>query len=96
MLGIVDDVLADRAFVEDRRTSAAELCTLADLASPAPHFVANALAAAALARSHGIAPAAIRLALRGFSTDGHRIARVEVPGEVTWIDDSKATNPHAA
>ena len=50
MLGVVDDVLADRAFVEDRQTSAAELCTLADLASTAPHYVANALAAAALAQ----------------------------------------------
>ncbi|RYE80444.1 MAG: UDP-N-acetylmuramoyl-L-alanine--D-glutamate ligase, partial [Myxococcales bacterium] len=96
MLGVVDDVLADRAFIDDRATSAAELCTLADLASPAPHFVANALAAAALARSHGVEPAAIRSALRDFRTDGHRIARVDVPGEVTWVDDSKATNPHAA
>ena len=43
MLGVVDDVLADRAFVEDRQTTAAELCTLADLASTAPHYVANAL-----------------------------------------------------
>ena len=55
MLGVVDDVLADRAFIEERATSAAELCTLADLASPAPHIVANALAAAALARAHGVA-----------------------------------------
>ncbi len=46
MLGLVDDILADRAFVEERATSAAELCTIADLASPAPHFIANALAAA--------------------------------------------------
>jgi UDP-N-acetylmuramoylalanine--D-glutamate ligase len=35
MLGLVEDVLADRAFVEDRHSSAAELATLADLASPA-------------------------------------------------------------
>lgn len=96
MLGVVDDVLADRAFIADRQTSAAELCTLADLASPAPHFVANALAAAALARSHGVEPAAIRSALRDFRTDGHRIAQVEVIDEVRWVDDSKATNPHAA
>ena len=60
MLGVVDDVLADRAFIEDRHTSAAELCTLDDLATPAPHYVANALAAAALARSHGVAPRAVR------------------------------------
>jgi UDP-N-acetylmuramoylalanine--D-glutamate ligase len=96
MVGVVDDVLADRAFVEDRQTSAAELCTLGDLASTAPHYVANALAAAALARAHGVPPAAIQRALREFRPDGHRIAEVAVIDGVTWIDDSKATNPHAA
>src|SRR5687768_18519137 len=45
-LGVVEDLLVDRAFIEERATSAAELCTLHDLASTAPHFVANALAAA--------------------------------------------------
>ncbi len=96
MLGVVDDVLADRAFVEDRQTSAAELCTLTDLASQAPHYVANALAAAALARSHGVSTGAVQQALRAFRPDGHRIAEVAVVDGVTWIDDSKATNPHAA
>jgi UDP-N-acetylmuramoylalanine--D-glutamate ligase len=96
MVGVVDDVLADRAFVEDRRTTAAELGTLADLASDAPHFVADALAAAALARSHGVPPVAVRDALRAFRPDAHRIAPVATLDEVTWIDDSKATNPHAA
>jgi UDP-N-acetylmuramoylalanine--D-glutamate ligase len=96
MLGVVDDVLADRAFIEERETSAAELCTLADLASPAPHFVANALAAAALARSHGVPTTAVRDALRDFRPAGHRIAHVATFGGVTWIDDSKATNPPAA
>ncbi len=96
MVGLVDDVLADRAFVADRQTSAAELCTLGDLASNAPHYVANALAAAALARSHGVAPVAVQQALREFRPDGHRIAEVATVGDITWIDDSKATNPHAA
>jgi UDP-N-acetylmuramoylalanine--D-glutamate ligase len=96
MVGVVDDVLADRAFVEDRATTAAELCTVGDLASPAPHFVANALAAAALARAHGISQAAVRDGLRAFRPDGHRIETVAVVDGVTWIDDSKATNPHAA
>jgi len=96
MVGLVDDVLADRAFVEERQSAAAELCTLADLASTAPHFVANALAAAALARSHGVPPAAVREALRGFTPDGHRIAEVGTFDGVTWVDDSKATNPPAA
>ena len=69
---------------------------IADLASPAPHFVANALAAAALARAHGVPQAAVRDGLRGFRPDGHRIATVAEADGVTWVDDSKATNPHAA
>jgi len=96
MLGVVDDILADRAFIEQRHSSAAELCTIADLASPAPHFVANALAAAALARAHGVEPRAVRDGLRTFRPDGHRIATVATSGGITWVDDSKATNPHAA
>jgi len=96
MVGVVDDVLADRAFVDERRTSAAELCTVGDLASPAPHFVANALAAAALARSYGVEQRAVRDGLRSFTPDGHRIADVGVVDGVRYVDDSKATNPHAA
>ncbi len=96
MLGLVDDILVDRAFIPERATSAAELGTLDDLASPAPHMVANALAAAALARAHGVSQAAVRDGLRGFRPDGHRIARVADIGGVSYVDDSKATNPHAA
>jgi len=96
MVGLVEDILADRAFIEGRDSSAAELCTIADLASPAPHFVANALAAAALARSHGVSQAAVRDGLRAFRPDGHRIATVAEADGITWVDDSKATNPHAA
>lgn len=102
MLGVVDDVLADRAFVEDRAHAAAELGTLDDLRDPdsgeppAPHVVANALAAAALARAHGVAPAAVRDGLRAWRPDAHRIAVVGRADGVTWVDDSKATNPHAA
>ena len=99
MLGVVDDILADRAFIEQRDTSAAELCTIADLNGglPAPpHLVANALAAAALARAHGVSQAAVRDGLRAFRPDGHRIAHVATIDGVDWVDDSKATNPHAA
>lgn len=95
-LGVVEDLLVDRAFIEERATSAAELCTLDDLASPAPHVVANALAAAALARAHGVSQQAVRDGLRAFTPDGHRIARVAEADGITWVDDSKATNPHAA
>jgi UDP-N-acetylmuramoylalanine--D-glutamate ligase len=96
MVGLVEEILADRAFIEARESSAAELCTVADLASPAPHVVANALAAAALARAHGVSQAAVRDGLRAFRPDGHRIAEVAQVDGVTWVDDSKATNPHAA
>ncbi|WP_372727281.1 UDP-N-acetylmuramoyl-L-alanine--D-glutamate ligase [Nocardioides sp.] len=101
MLGVVEDILVDRAFIEERGSSAAELCTLADLAThgaggAAPHNVQNALAAAALARAHGVSQAAVRDGLRGFAPDGHRIATVATVDGVTWVDDSKATNPHAA
>ncbi|WP_239459846.1 UDP-N-acetylmuramoyl-L-alanine--D-glutamate ligase [Nocardioides daejeonensis] len=96
MLGLVEDMLVDRAFIEERATSAAELLTIGDLASDAPHFVANALAAAALARSHGISRSAVREGLSTFRPDGHRIERVAEIAGVTWVDDSKATNPHAA
>ncbi|NHC23065.1 UDP-N-acetylmuramoyl-L-alanine--D-glutamate ligase [Nocardioides sp. IC4_145] len=96
MLGLVEDILVDRAFIEERGTSAAELCTVADLASPAPHFVADALAAAALARAHGVSQQAVRDGLRAFRPDAHRIAVVAEHEGVTWVDDSKATNPHAA
>ena len=96
MVGVVEDLLVDRAFIPERQTSAAELCAVGDLASPAPHVVANALAAAALARAHGVPQVAVRDGLRSFRIDGHRIATVATHDEVTWVDDSKATNPHAA
>lgn len=100
MVGMVGDVLADRAFVQQRKTSAAELATLSDLQgdapSVAPHNVANALAAAALARAYGVGPLSVRDGLRAFVPDPHRIADVATVDGVRFIDDSKATNPHAA
>jgi UDP-N-acetylmuramoylalanine--D-glutamate ligase len=96
MLGVVDGVLVDRAFIADRATSAAELGTVGDVVPDAPHNVANALAAAALARAYGVAPVAVRDGLRGFVPGRHRIEQVAVIADVTYVDDSKATNPHAA
>jgi UDP-N-acetylmuramoylalanine--D-glutamate ligase len=100
MVGVVEDVVADRAFVEQRRTSAAELATLADvqgsLTTLAPHHLANALAAAALARAYGVPPLAVRDGLRAFRPDPHRIADAGTLHGIRFVDDSKATNPHAA
>jgi UDP-N-acetylmuramoylalanine--D-glutamate ligase len=98
-VGLVDGILVDRAFHDERRHSAIELTTLADLAAhglAAPHVVANILAASALARSLGVPPDRIRGALDDFRLDPHRIEVVAVADGITWVDDSKATNPHAA
>ncbi|NUR59220.1 MAG: UDP-N-acetylmuramoyl-L-alanine--D-glutamate ligase [Catenulispora sp.] len=96
MLGVVDGILADRAFVADRRNSAAELGTVYDVEPHAPHNVANALAAAALVRAYGVEPSAVRDGLRAFRPEPHRIAWVATIDGVDFVDDSKATNPHAA
>ncbi|MFD5317352.1 UDP-N-acetylmuramoyl-L-alanine--D-glutamate ligase [Streptomyces sp. NPDC127098] len=94
-LGVVDGVLADRAFVPDRRERAQELAEVGDVDPPAPHNIANALAAAALARAYGVEPRAVRDGLRAFRPDPHRVQRVAEVGGVLYVDDSKATNPHA-
>ncbi len=95
-LGVVEDLLVDRAFVEDPVGGAEELATLADVRPFAPHNVANALAAAALARAHGVPADAVRRGLLDYVPDPHRIAHVARLAEVDYVDDSKATNPHAA
>ncbi|MCY0960626.1 UDP-N-acetylmuramoyl-L-alanine--D-glutamate ligase [Streptomyces sp. H27-H5] len=96
MLGVVDGILVDRAFVENRQKNAQELAHVEDVNPPAPHNIANALAAAALARAFGVEPRAVRDGLRDFRPDAHRVAHVDEVDGVTYIDDSKATNTHAA
>ncbi|MFF9864379.1 UDP-N-acetylmuramoyl-L-alanine--D-glutamate ligase [Streptomyces sp. NPDC013953] len=95
-VGIVDDLLVDRAFVENRQKQAQELAQVSDIDPPAPHNIANALAAAALARAFGVEAKAVREGLRAFRPDPHRIELVEEVGGVRYVDDSKATNTHAA
>ncbi|WP_411120925.1 UDP-N-acetylmuramoyl-L-alanine--D-glutamate ligase [Streptomyces sp. x-19] len=99
-VGVVDGILVDRAFVENRQQQAQELAEIADIApasgKPAPHNVANALAAAALARAFGVPAAAVRDGLRSFHPDPHRIQHIADVAGVSYVDDSKATNTHAA
>ena len=96
MLGVVEDLLVDRAFIANRAEAAQELATVDDVHPAAPHNVANALAAAALARAAGVPAAAVRDGLRAFVPAGHRIADVGTVAGVRYVDDSKATNCHAA
>jgi UDP-N-acetylmuramoylalanine--D-glutamate ligase len=62
----------------------------------APHDLANALAAAALAIEVGATPAGVAAALRTFVKGAHRVQVVADLGGVRYVDDSKATNVHAA
>ncbi|MFC7920045.1 UDP-N-acetylmuramoyl-L-alanine--D-glutamate ligase [Streptomyces cinereoruber] len=95
-LGVVEGLLVDRAFAPNRQKNAQELAEVADVQPPAPHNIANALAAAALARAFGVDAKAVRDGLKAFRPDPHRIELVEEVGGVTYVDDSKATNTHAA
>lgn len=97
--GVVDGILCDRAFLDDRKNTALEITTLDELAErglDAPHVVQNILAAAALARARGVSPEDISLALREFELDAHRAQIIAHADGVSWVDDSKATNAHAA
>lgn len=97
--GVVEGILVDRGFHEDRTSSAYELGTLEELATigmNAPHLVEDILAAAALARSRGVDPSAVARAVSAFQQDHHRVQRIAVIDGVLWVDDSKATNAHAA
>ncbi|GAB2667939.1 UDP-N-acetylmuramoyl-L-alanine--D-glutamate ligase [Saccharopolyspora gloriosae] len=90
-LGISGAALVDRAF-GDREV----LADVADVRPGGPHNLANALAAAALARAYGVPADAVKRGLREFEPGAHRSATVADIAGVTYVDDSKATNPHAA
>lgn len=96
MVGVVDDLIVDRAFIPERAESVRELATIHDVHPLAPHNVANALAAAALARAFGVPTKAVRDGLTSFVPADHRISTVGAALGVTYVDDSKATNTHAA
>lgn len=98
-VGYVEDVLVDRAFLENRAEEALELATIEDIAQiadPSPHLMANVAASAALARAADISPAAIKKALNTFRLSPHRNQLVAEIAGVRFVNDSKATNPHAA
>jgi UDP-N-acetylmuramoylalanine--D-glutamate ligase len=98
-VGYVEDVLVDRAFLENRAEEAIELATIEDIAQiaiPSPHLLANVAASAALARASEVSPAAIKRALNTFKLSPHRNQLVAEVSGVRFVNDSKATNPHAA
>ncbi|RDH75904.1 UDP-N-acetylmuramoyl-L-alanine--D-glutamate ligase [Mycolicibacterium moriokaense] len=90
-LGVRGGVLVDRAFADGLVLADAAAITV-----PGPVGVLNALAAAALARAVDVPAAAIADALAAFHLGPHRAQVVAEIDGVTYVDDSKATNPHAA
>jgi UDP-N-acetylmuramoylalanine--D-glutamate ligase len=93
--GVVEDLLVDRAFTDDPAQATA-VGAVGDVEPPGPHNVANALAAAALARSHGVDAEAVAAGLAAYQPEPHRNSLVRVFHGIQFVDDSKATNPHAA
>jgi UDP-N-acetylmuramoylalanine--D-glutamate ligase len=89
-LGVADGWLVDRAF------GAGRLIEADRIRPPGVHNVSNALAAAGLALAYGVGPDAVHRGLAGYQPEPHRNALVSVVNDVTYVDDSKATNPHAA
>lgn len=94
-IGLVENLLVDRAFVSDPN-HAESFAELMDIKPTVPHNVSNAMAAAALALSIGISHEEVRSGLSSFVLDHHRMELVLDKAGVKWINDSKATNPHAA
>jgi UDP-N-acetylmuramoylalanine--D-glutamate ligase len=72
------------------------LADVADVTPGGPPGLTDALAAAALARAYGVSADAVARGLRDFRPGPHRSAPVGTSAGVRYVDDSKATNPHAA
>ncbi len=94
-LGVADGWLTDRAF-SGPQEAGIRLARTSAVQPAAPHNVADALAAAALARAYGDQPNSIAAGLASFVPEAHRIALVAEIDGVAFIDDSKASNPAAA
>ncbi len=95
-LGVRDGLLVDRAVA----AAGEPLIEAREIRPPGPHNVANALAAAALARAAGVSADAVAQGLRDYRPGAHRnvtVARIDLGGgaQVRLVDDSKATNAHA-
>ncbi|AHW64389.1 UDP-N-acetylmuramoylalanine-D-glutamate ligase [Corynebacterium glyciniphilum AJ 3170] len=73
-----------------------DLASAEGISPPGPAGVADAAAAAALARSIGVSAEAVAAALADFRVQAHRGQVVAETDGVRWVDNSKATNPHAA
>ncbi|TWP50251.1 UDP-N-acetylmuramoyl-L-alanine--D-glutamate ligase [Lentzea tibetensis] len=90
-LGVRDGWLVDRAFADDE-----PLIEVSRIRPAGPPGIADALAATALARAYGVPSEAVRIGLERFEPAAHRAVLVADADGVKYVNDSKATNPHAA
>ena len=99
-LGYVEDVLVDNAFSPMRKSKVIEALATVEQISKigvvTKHLLQNVAAAAGLARAYGVSAKAVGIGVSTFKLDGHRIELILEKDEISWVDDSKATNPHAA
>jgi UDP-N-acetylmuramoylalanine--D-glutamate ligase len=89
-LGIQHGKLVDRAFAYE------DLVDAADVTPGGPPGLTDALVAAAVARAYGAPAQAVADGLRAYRPAAHRAAVVAKLAGITYVNDSKATNPHAA
>ncbi|HEX2050432.1 MAG TPA: UDP-N-acetylmuramoyl-L-alanine--D-glutamate ligase [Actinomycetota bacterium] len=72
-----------------------QVAATGDVSLPGVGGLEDAVAAAGAALEYGVDPGAVRRALRAFRPLRHRLELVAESGGVRYVDDSKATNPHA-
>lgn len=99
-LGYSDGLLVDNAYSPNRKAKEieflAEIDDIEKIGVVTKHLLQNIGAAAALVRAYGVSSRAVAKAIATFKLDAHRIELVLENNGIAWIDDSKATNPHAA
>ncbi|MEJ4113313.1 UDP-N-acetylmuramoyl-L-alanine--D-glutamate ligase [Corynebacterium kroppenstedtii] len=93
-IGIVDGRIVDRVY-SPANSDGIVIADATSISPPGAAGVADALAATAIARSQGVEPDAIAEALSSFVVQKHRGQVVHEADGIRWIDNSKATNPHA-
>jgi UDP-N-acetylmuramoylalanine--D-glutamate ligase len=98
-IGYVEDVLVDNAFSPMRKAKEIEpLATIDQIARVGvvtKHLLQNVAAAAALTRAYGVSAHSVGEAISTFKMDAHRIELIFERDGISFIDDSKATKPHA-
>ncbi len=99
-VGYTDGMLVDNAYSPNRSNKEieclAEFSDIEQIGVVTKHLLQNIAAATALVRAYGVPAAAVAAGISSFKLDAHRIQLVLEAESISWIDDSKATNPHAA